>query len=158
MVFCSHAAISLWFLSVFSIFGSDFFLSGFSNPFVVHSWPSFFFEPNFQFQLMVFCSHSAFLHWFSIFIWFFKKCFPNSLIVHSRSSFLFSQWKFFELCVRTCPVMFFVLSSDALFRFTFVHSAKLKKSNFLNDFFLSLTAFACVTSFLTLFSKSFLRD
>ena len=54
---------------------------------------------------------------------------------------------------------FFVSSSDALFRFTFVHTAKLKKLNFLNDFFLSLTALARVTSFLTLFSKSFfLRD
>ena len=41
------------------------------------------------------------------------------------------------------------------FRFTFVHTAKLKKSNFLNDFFLSLTASARVTSFLTRFSKSF---
>ena len=37
----------------------------------------------------------------------------------------------------------------------FVHTAKLKKSNFLNDFFLSLTTFARVTSFLTRFSKSF---
>ena len=36
----------------------------------------------------------------------------------------------------------FVSSSDALFSFTFVHTAKLKKSIFLNDFFLSLTAFA----------------
>ena len=44
------------------------------------------------------------------------------------------------------------------FRFTFVHTSKLKRSNFLNDFFLSLTAFARVTSFLTLSSKSFLRD
>ena len=47
--------------TVFSIFGSDFFLNGFSNPF----------------------------------------------IVRSRSSFLFSQWKFFELYVRTCPTIFF---------------------------------------------------
>ena len=46
--------------------------------------------------------------------------------------------------------MFFFVSSDALFRFTFVHTSKLKKSNFLNDFFLSLTSFARVTSFLTL--------
>ena len=52
-------------------------------------------------------------------------------------------------------LVFFVLSSDALFCFTFVHTAKLKKSNFLNDFFLSLTAFARVTSFLTRFGKSF---
>ena len=51
---------------------------------------------------------------------------------------------------------FFLLRRLTLFiRFTFVHTAKLKKSNFLNDFFLSLTAFARVTSFLTRFSESF---
>ena len=59
--------------------------------------------------------------------------------VFSRSSFLFSLWQF-ELFARTCTAMF-VFSSGALFRFTFVHTAKLKKSIFLNDFFLSLTAF-----------------
>ena len=63
-----------------------------------------------------------------------------------------SQWKFFELHLGTCPAMFFVSSSDALFRFTFVHTAKLKKSNLLDDFFLSLAAFSGVMSFLTLFS------
>ena len=45
------------------------------------------------------------------------------------------------------PDMLFVSSSDALFGFTF-YAAKLK-SNFLNHF-LSLTAFARVTSFLSL--------
>ena len=34
--------------------------------------------------------------------------FHNPFIVRSRSSFLFSQWKFFELYVRTCPAMFFL--------------------------------------------------
>ena len=48
-------------LQFFRFFGSDFFLNGFLNPFIVRSW----------------------------------------------SSFLFSQWKFFELYVRTCPAMFF---------------------------------------------------
>ena len=46
---------------------------------------------------------------FSIF-WigfFFLNGFPNPFIVRSWSSFLFSQWKFFELYVRTCPAMFF---------------------------------------------------
>ena len=62
--------------------------------------------------------------------------------------------------VRTCPAMFFVSSSDALFRFTFVHTLKLNNSTSLNDFFLSLTAFARLTSFLTLSSKfiDHLRD
>ena len=41
------------------------------------------------------------------------------------------------------------------FRFTFVHTAKLKKSNFVNDFFLLVKALARVTSFLTRFAKSF---
>ena len=38
---------------------------------------------------------------------FFLNGFPNPFIVRSRSSFMFSQWKFFELYVRTCPAMFF---------------------------------------------------
>ena len=70
VVFCSHAAISLWFLLFYRFFGSDFFLNGFSKPF----------------------------------------------ILRSRSSFLFSQWKFFELYVRTCPAMFFISSSWFLLR------------------------------------------
>ena len=44
---------------------------------------------------------------FSVFwIGFFSKWFCKPFIVRSRSSFLFSQWKFFELYVRTCPAMF----------------------------------------------------
>ena len=56
------------------------------------------------------------------------------------------------------PAMFFVSSSDALFSFYICSHLKAEKSDFLIDFFLSLTAFARVTSFLTLSSKSFLRD
>ena len=54
------------------------------------------------------------------------------------------------------PAMFscFVLC----FSFYICSHLKAEKSNFRNDFFLSLTAFASVTSFLTLSSKSFLRD
>ena len=45
VVFCSHAAISLLFLLFFSIFfGSDFFLNGFPNPFIVRSRSSFLFS------------------------------------------------------------------------------------------------------------------
>ena len=51
-----------------------------------------------------------------------------------------------------------ILSSDALRRFTFVHTAKLKTSNFLNIFFLSLTAFVRVTSFLILSLAKVLRS
>ena len=103
-----------------------------------------------------FCSHAAislrFLLFFQFF-WsdFFLNGFPNPFILRSRSSFLFSQWKFFELYVRTCPAMFFCFVVWRSFFVLLVHIAKLKKSNFLNDFFLSLTAFARVTSFLTRF-------
>ena len=41
---------------------------------------------------------------------FFLNGFPNPFIVRSRSNFLFSQWKFFELYVRTFPAMFFLIS------------------------------------------------
>ena len=54
VVFCSHAAISLRFLLFFQFFGSDFFLTGFSNPFTAHSRTSFLFELNFHFSLGVF--------------------------------------------------------------------------------------------------------
>ena len=42
--------------------------------------------------------------------------FPNPVIVRSRSSFLFSQWKFFELYVKTCPPMFFLFRTQFLLR------------------------------------------
>ena len=39
----------------------------------------------------------------------FLNGFPNPFIVRFWSNFLFSQWNFFELYVRTCPAMFFLL-------------------------------------------------
>ena len=54
--FCSHAAISLWFLLFFRFFVSDFFLNGSPNPFIVHSRLSFLLESNFLFSLVIFCS------------------------------------------------------------------------------------------------------
>ena len=59
VVFGSHAAISLWFSMFCRLFGSDFFLNGFPIPFIVLSTPSFLFEPDFHFSLVVFCSHAA---------------------------------------------------------------------------------------------------
>ena len=55
---------------------------------------------------------------------------------------------------------FFVSSSDALFSFYICSHLKAEKSKFLDDFFLSLTAFARMTSFLSpaLSRNSFLRD
>ena len=61
VVFCSHAAISLWFfLLSFQFFGLVFFLNGFSTAFTAHSRPSFLFELNFKILLVIFCSHEAF--------------------------------------------------------------------------------------------------
>ena len=78
--------------TVFRIFGSDFFLSGFPNLFTAHSRPSFLFELYFHFSLVVFwfiCGILTLIFCFLLFfIWLFKKNgFLNSLIVHSRSSF-----------------------------------------------------------------------
>ena len=58
-------------------------------------------------------------------------------------------------CTSGLVLLCFFVSSDALFSFYICSHSKAEKSNFLNDFFLSLTAFARVTSFLTRFSKSF---
>ena len=104
VVFCSHAAISLWFLLFFRFFRSDFFLNGFSNPF----------------------------------------------IVLSRSSFLFSQWKFFELYVRTCPAMFFYFVVMIFVTTIWRHSYFLfiRSCNF--------NWIACVTSFFAVSGASFL--
>ena len=46
----------------------------------------------------------------------------------------------------------------AMFSFCICSQLKGEKSNFLTDFFLSLTAFVRVASFLTLSSKRFLSD
>ena len=104
MVFCSHAAVSLWFLLFFRFCGSDFFLNGSPNPF----------------------------------------------IVRSRSSFLFSQWKFFELCVRTCPAMFFyfviMIFVTTIWRHS--HFSFIRSCNF--------NWMACLTSFFALSGASFL--
>ena len=103
---CGNFTLIFFYLK---FFGSHFFLNGFRNLFIVQTRPSFLFEPNFHFSLVVFCSHMAFWHTFSVFyfyflIWFVEKWLSNTLIVRSRSSFLFSRWKFFELHVKTCPV------------------------------------------------------
>ena len=78
--------------TVFSIFWIGFFLNGFPNPFTAHSRPSFLFELNFHFSLVVFLFTCGILTLiFCLFLMFFsdflKNGFLNSLIVHSRSSF-----------------------------------------------------------------------
>ena len=71
MVFEQKFGFSEWFFVHMWQFHSDFycffdfldrifFLNGFPNPFTTHSMPSFSFELNFYFSLMVFCSNAAF--------------------------------------------------------------------------------------------------
>ena len=119
VVFCSHAAISLWFLLFCRFFGSDNFLSGFPNPFTAHFRPSFLFETYFDFSLMVFlftCGSLTLI--FCFFNCFLEMVFPIHSVC-SWSNFLSSQWKFFELSVRNCAAMFFFTSSNKnFFRFT----------------------------------------
>ena len=83
---------------------------------------------------------------------FFVNGFPNPFIVRSRSNFLFSQWKFFELYVRTCPAMFFISS-----RYFYDHVT----SQPLQICFLFIGSYsfnwsACVTSFFALSGAIFL--
>ena len=68
----SHASISFKFFTVFSFFGSDFVLNGFSNPFIVYFRPNFLFEPNFHFLLVVFVKTRGIL---ALIFCFFKKFF-----------------------------------------------------------------------------------
>ena len=100
--FCSHAAISLSFLLFFRFFGSDFFLNSFPNPFTAHSRPSFFFELNFHISAVVFFTCGFFFNFYLIFL--------NGFLIQGLL-FLFSQRKFFELYVRTCPAIFFTSST-----------------------------------------------
>ena len=127
VVFCSHAAISLWILLCFLFFGSDFFLDGFLNPFTAHFRPSFLFELNFHLSLVVFLFSCGILTLFFCFffyflVWFFKNGFLNSLIVQSRSScFLVNENSLnctsglVLLCFFTLSNFFFALPHFAAF-------------------------------------------
>ena len=87
---------------------------------------------------------------FSIFwIGFFLNGFPISFIVHSWSNFLFSERKFFELYVRTCPAMFFyfVVMIFVMTIWRHSHFLFIRSCNF--------NSIACVTSFFALGGASF---
>ena len=83
VVFCSHAAISLWCLLFFD-FSKRIFSRWFSQSIHSHSRPSFLFNLNFHFSQVVFCVHM--LHFgidflfFSYFLSNFKKQFFSQLI------------------------------------------------------------------------------
>ena len=103
-------------------------LIDFPNPFIVHSRPSFLFEPNFLFVVFVHMRNFDidFLFLKKFFLIFFENWFPNSLIVRARSCFLFNQWKFFELYVRTCLATFFK-SLYLLITFFVLHKAQFSR-------------------------------
>ena len=88
MVFRSHAQFHIDF-QFFRYLGPEFFPNGFPNPFIVHSRPSFLFEPNLSFSPEVFV-HMWHFDIDCFFILFYLSCFENgfsnSLIVRSRSS------------------------------------------------------------------------
>ena len=128
------------FNSAFYCFFFDFldrlFCKWFPNPFTAHSRPNFFVWIKFKFLASGFFVHMRHL---DIDFWFFSYFFDLIFIkmifsIHSWSIlslvFLFSQWKFFELYVRTCPAMFFVSSSDALFSFYICSHSKAEKVKF----------------------------
>ena len=80
------------FYCFFRVFGSGFFLNGFPNPVTAHSRPSFLFELNFYFSLVVFFVHMRnfdiyFLFFFLIFYLIFFKRF--SQFTHSPSGSFF---------------------------------------------------------------------
>ena len=99
VVFCSHAAISVWFLQFFfRFFGSDFFLNGFPNPFIVRSWSSFLFIQwkFFEFYVRI-CP---------AFFYFVVMIFVTTIRRHSHFLFLRScnfNW-------NACVTSFFALS------------------------------------------------
>ena len=75
---------------------------------------------------------------------------PNSIIVRSTSSSCLVSKN--SLNCTSGLVLPFFSSSDALFSFYNCSHSKAEKSNHVNDFLFSLSAFARVTSFLTLSS------
>ena len=116
VVFCSHAAISLWFLLFCRFFGSDFFLNGFPNPFIVRSRSSFLFFPwSFFTSGLVLLCFSSVVAIFVTTIWchnHFKSAFCSS--VHAISTemrvtlfFALISWAIFFVHMRDFLLLFF---------------------------------------------------
>ena len=59
---CTCGNFTLIFTVLFDFLDRILCLNDFPNPFIVHSRPSFLFEPNFHFSLVIFCSHVVFSH------------------------------------------------------------------------------------------------
>ena len=142
VVFCSHAAISLWFLLFFRFFGSDFFLNGFPNPFTAHSKPSFFVWIKFSFLASGFFVHMR--HFDSDF-WFFFLFFD----------LIFLKW-FSQLTHSPFFVAIFVTT---ICRRDFCYDHMTSQSLKICFLFIRSCNFnwiACVTSFFALSGASFL--
>ena len=122
---------------VFSIFWIGFFLNGYPNPIIIHSRPSFLFEPNFQFIAIGFLFTCCIL---TLIFWFFSVL---GLI------FVLSL-KFFWIVRQDLSCFVFCFLVWRSFSFYICSHSKAEKVISLSDFFLSLTVFARVTSFLSL--------
>ena len=109
--FCSHAAISLWFLLFFFRFFLDQFF------FVNFSRPSFLFE-QISLSLLVLLSTCGILALIFRFFYliFFRNGFPNSLIVRSRSSFCLVNENSLNCTSGLVLLCFFISSSRFLLR------------------------------------------
>ena len=136
MVFCSHAAISLWFLLFFRLFGLDFFLNGFPNPFIVRSRSSFLFS-QWKFFALYVRTCSMFYFVVKIFVstvWrhkHFKSLFCS--FIHAISTLL-RAWCHFSLLVEL--VFLFICVIKFLFPRDLPHSQK-RLPHFAIDFFTS---------------------
>ena len=101
------------FTLIFTVF--LFFWIGFFNWFSesIHSsfWTQFFVWNKFLLAsgFLFTCCFFILIFCFFLVFWsdFFGNGFPNSPLVCFRSSLLYTQWKFFQLYVRTCMLCFF---------------------------------------------------
>ena len=80
------------FYCFFDFLDRIFFLNGFPNPFIVRSRPSFLFEPNFDFSVVVFCSHAAISLWFLLFFDFLDRIFFSKWFFQSIHSSFYAKF------------------------------------------------------------------
>ena len=116
VVFFTCGNFTLIFTVFFQFHGSDFFLNGFPNPFLVHSMLSVLVEPIFSFSPVVFLHMrhlTLIFSFFKIFLsdFFFGNGFPNLLIVRSRSSMCLVNKNFLN-CASEIVLSWFFNSSS----------------------------------------------
>ena len=138
---------------IFQFFGSDFFLNGFPNPFIVHSRPSFLVEPSFFLAsgFLFTCGFLALSFSYFIFSFFLEMFFPNSLIVRFRSRFLLVYKNSFTV-LQDVSCYFFISSSRFLLRPCNVTiTSNLLDQNFTSDVLMKRLKFFLVCRFLLSF-------